>query len=98
MLNLWFRPIDLLPHMPMTALRLGHVRLIVRGIFSQVYQTAGLGSQSRVFLAPGSRSRLRKKNREPEPLRKKSGVGAAKKLSGSSALLEDKKHKEIVLL
>ena len=35
---------------------------------------------------------------EPEPLRKKSGAGAAKKIAGSSALLEDKKHKEIVRL
>ena len=44
---------------------------------------------------------------EPEPLekktgagaawKKKSGAGAAKKLAGSSALREDKKHKEIVL-
>ena len=34
----------------------------------------------------------------PEPLEKKSGVGAAKKLAGgSSALREDKKRKEIVL-
>ena len=35
----------------------------------------------------GSRSRLEKKSR----------AGAAKKLAGSSALREDKKHKEIVL-
>ena len=28
---------------------------------------------------------------------KKTGAGAAKKLAGSSALREDKKHKEIVL-
>ena len=38
---------------------------------------------------------------EPEPLEKKpgagAGAGAAKKLAGSSALREDKKHKEIVL-
>ena len=34
---------------------------------------------------------------EPEPLEKNSGAGAAKKLAGSSALREDKKHKEIVL-
>ena len=44
---------------------------------------------------------------EPEPLekkpvagaawKKKSGAGAAKKWAGSSALREDKKHKEIVL-
>ena len=38
------------------------------------------------------------KKQEPEPLEKKSGAGAAKKLAGSSALLEEKKHKEIVLL
>ena len=31
-------------------------------------------------------------------MEKKPGAGAAKKLAGSSALLEDKKHKEIVLL
>ena len=36
------------------------------------------------------------KNQEPEPLGKKSG--AAKKLAGSSALLEDKKHKVSVFL
>ena len=49
---------------------------------------------------------------EPEPLekkpgagagaraawKKKSGAGAAKNLAGSSALREDKKHKEIVTL
>jgi len=34
---------------------------------------------------------------EPEPLGKKSGAGAAKKIAGSSAQREDKKHKEIVL-
>ena len=39
----------------------------------------------------------RKKYQEPEPLGKKSEAGAAKKLAGSSALREDKKHKEIVL-
>ena len=48
-----------------------------------------------MFLNPWSRSRLKKmpgtgavweKNQEPEPLEKKSGSGAAKKLSGSSAL------------
>ena len=40
-----------------------------------------------------------KKNQEPEPLGKKSGAGAEadKKLAGSSALQEDKKHREIVL-
>ena len=35
---------------------------------------------------------------KPEPLEKKTGAGATKKLAGSSALLEDKKHKGIVLL
>ena len=37
---------------------------------------------------------------EPEPLGKKSGsgVGAAKKLAGSSALLENQKYTEIVLV
>ena len=44
---------------------------------------SGLGS--RVFLAPWSRSRL-KKNRSRSRLEKKSGAGAAKKLAGSSAL------------
>ena len=36
---------------------------------------------------------------ELEPLEKKpgAGAGAAKKLAGSSALREEKKHKEIVL-
>ena len=34
---------------------------------------------------------------EPEPLEKKPGAGAVKKLAGSSALQEDKKHKEIIL-
>ena len=60
---------------------------------------AGLGSRSRVFLAPWSRSRWKKKNRSRSRLEKKSGTGAgaAKKLAGSSALREDKKHKEIVL-
>ena len=38
------------------------------------------------------------KKQEPEPLDKKSGAGATKKLASFSALLEDKKHKEIVLL
>ena len=59
---------------------------------------AGLGSRSRVFLAPWSRSRL-KKNRSRSRLEKKSGAGAgaAKKLADSSALLKDKNHKKIVL-
>ena len=38
-----------------------------------------------------------KKTQEPEPLGKKLGARAAKKLAGSSALQEDKGHKEIVL-
>ena len=38
-----------------------------------------------------------KKTRSRSRLEKKSGAGAAKKLACSSALLEDKKHKEIVL-
>ena len=59
---------------------------------------AGAGAGRRwVFLAPWSRSRLKKKpgagaawkkSQEPEPL---------KKFAGSSSLLEDKKHKEILL-
>ena len=60
----------------------------------------GLGSRSRVFLAPWSRSRLKKKpGTGAGAAGKKSGAGAgaAKKLAGSSALREDKKHKEIVL-
>ena len=38
------------------------------------------------------------KNQGPEPLGKNSGAGAGavKKLAGSSVLLEDKKHKEVV--
>ena len=40
---------------------------------------------------------LGEKNHELEPLGKKSGAGAAKKLAGYSALQEDKKHKEVVL-
>ena len=53
---------------------------------------SGLGSRcrSRVFLAPWSQSRSR--------LEKKSRAGAANKLAGSSALMEDEKHKEIVHL
>ena len=53
--------------------------------------------RSRVFLAPWCRSRLRKKTRSRSRLEKKSGTGAAKNLASSSALREDKKHKEIVL-
>ena len=49
-----------------------------------------------MFLAPWSRSRLKKKpgagaawekNQEPEPLEKKAGAGAAKKFAGSPALV-----------
>ena len=55
-------------------------------------------SRSRVFLAPWSRSRWKKKYQEPEPeplwkkirsrsrVKKKSGAGAAKKFAGSPAL------------
>ena len=50
-----------------------------------------------MFWAPWSRSWVRlKKKQEQEPLGKKSG--AAKKLAGFSALLEDKKHKESVCI
>ena len=38
------------------------------------------------------------RSRSRSRLEKKSGAGAAKKLDGSSALREDKKHKEILLL
>ena len=40
---------------------------------------------------------LEKKTRSWSRLEKNSGAGASKKLAGSSALREDKKHKEIVL-
>ena len=40
---------------------------------------------------------LKKKNQEPEPLRKSQEPEPQKKIAGFSALLEDKKHKEIVL-
>ena len=53
--------------------------------------------RSRVFLAPWSRSCLKKKTRSRSRLEKKSGAGAAKKIAGSSALREDKKNKENVL-
>ena len=59
----------------------------------------GLGSrcQSVGFFSSLEPEPLEKKQ-EPEPSVKKSRAGAANKLAGSSALLEDKKHKEIVLL
>ena len=65
-------------------------------INKQIFIKTGLGSRSRVFLAPWSRSRSRlKKNQEPqpEPIGKKvrSRSQTAKRLAGSSALREDKK-------
>ena len=39
-------------------------------------------------MAPWSQSRSKKKYQEPEPLGKKSGAGAAKKLAGSPALIK----------
>ena len=48
-----------------------------------------------MFLVPWSRSRLKKKTGAQAGAAWKKG--AAKKLAGSSALREDKKHKEIVL-
>ena len=59
---------------------------------------AGVGAGAGCFWLLGAEAAWRKKNQEPKPLGKKSGGGAAKKLAGSSAQLEDKKHKEIVLL
>ena len=53
--------------------------------------------QSQVFLALWSWSRLKKKTGAGATWKKKSGAEAAKKLAGSFALREDKKHKEIVL-
>ena len=62
---------------------------VVPNVF-RITQGWGAGAcRSRVFLASWSRSR--------SSLKKKSGAGAAKNLAGSSALREDKKHKEIVL-
>ena len=58
----------------------------------------GLGSRSRVFLAPWSRSRSRlKKTRSRSRLEKSQEPEPLKKLAGSLALREYKKHKEIVL-
>ena len=59
-------------------------------IISRKYQ--GWGAGAGCILAPWSRSSLKKKNRSRSRLEKKSGNGAAKKLAGSSALREDKKH------
>ena len=78
---------------------------LVKKIFHSYKQGRGAGvgdgsGRNRAFLAPWSRSQSRlKKTRSQSRLEKKSGAGAVafKKLSGSSALLEDKKHKEIVL-
>ena len=50
------------------------------------------------FWLLGAGTAWQKKNRSRSRLEKNSGAGAAKKLAGSSALLEDNKHKEIVLL
>ena len=55
--------------------------------FLSKHLKSGLGSRSRS--EPGVFGSL-----EPEPLEKKQGAGTG---SGSSALREDKKHKEIVL-
>ena len=45
-----------------------------------------------------SQSRLKKKQGAGAACKKKSGAGAGKKLAGSLALREDKKHKEVVLV
>ena len=63
---------------------------------------AGLGSRSGSQSEPGvfgsfEPEPLEKKNRSRSRLEKKSGAGDAKILAGSSALREDKRHKEIVL-
>ena len=55
------------------------------------------------FFFPGLRSQSRKEPHvfgplEPEPLQKKLGAGAAQILRLLYWLLEDKKHREIVLL
>ena len=72
--------------------------------FCLINTNVGLGSRSRS--EPGVFGSLEP---EPEPLEKKTrsrsrlekklgaGAGTAKKLAGSSALREDKKHKEIAL-
>ena len=41
---------------------------------------------------------LEEKNQEPEPLGKKAGAEAAKKLAGSSALREDKSIRKKLML
>ena len=56
----------------------------------------GWGAEAGCFWLLGAGAAW-KKNRSWSRLEKKSGAGAAKKLAGSSALREDKKHKEIVL-
>ena len=63
---------------------------------------SGLGSRSRSRSEPGvfgslEPEPLEKKTRSRSRLEKKPGARAAKKLACSSALREDKKHKEIVL-
>ena len=72
--------------------------------FVQLFKLAGLGSRIRSWSRSQSRSRsqlgpgvfgslepelIEKKTRSRSRLEKKSGAGAAKKLAGSSALLED---------
>jgi hypothetical protein len=51
------------------------------------------------FWLLGAGAARKKRSRSRSRLEKKSGagIGAAKKLAGSSALREDKRHKEIVL-
>ena len=66
-----------------------------------ILRKPGLGSRSRCRSEPGVFGSLEpeplEKNRSRSRLEKQSGAGAAKNLAGSSALREDKKHKEIVL-
>ena len=52
---------------------------VISVLFKLQEKLAGLGSRSRVFLAPWSRSRLKNKTRSRSRLEKKSGAGAAKK-------------------
>ena len=59
-----------------------------------MFLKAGPGSRSRSPSEPGVFGSLEP---EPEPLEKKTGGGAAKKLADSSSLREDKKHKKFVL-
>ena len=64
--------------------------------FNPLFQGWGAGAGCFWLLGAGAawkKTRSRSRSR----LEKKSGAGTAKKLAGSSALREDKKHKEIVL-